>query len=123
MKIICFLLVAVLLASVGQLLVKFGINHQTVQLREQAIGIRFYLAFLKNPHFLFGMLSYMLATLLWIYILTLVDLNFAMPFMSLSYIFIMVGAYFLLHESLSFWRIAGTILVCLGLIMISIEAG
>jgi multidrug transporter EmrE-like cation transporter len=42
-----------------------------------------------------------------LYVLSKVELSFAYPFLSLAYVAVAVFAYFVFHEDLNAWRIAG----------------
>ena len=61
-----------------------------------------------------------LATLfLWMLLLAHSDLNFAFSLSSLHYIFIALSSKFILHEPMNRYRWAGTILVALGIVIVS----
>ena len=52
-------------------------------------------------------------------VLSRVDLSFAYPFLSLAYVVATLYAYFVFHEDVNAYRIAGIGLICLGTILIS----
>jgi drug/metabolite transporter (DMT)-like permease len=52
-------------------------------------------------------------------VLSRVDLSFAYPFLSLAYVVATLYAYFVFHEDVSAYRIAGIGLICLGTILIA----
>src|SRR5690606_33802927 len=52
-------------------------------------------------------------------VLSRVDLSFAYPFLSLAYVVVAVYAYFVFHEDLNAYRIAGIGLICFGTVLIA----
>ena len=77
--------------------------------------------YFTNPWFYGAMVLYAVSTLVWTQTLTRVDLSIAYPIMSLSYILVMLGAYFFLHETLSITSIAGSILIVVGISLIVLQ--
>jgi drug/metabolite transporter (DMT)-like permease len=54
-----------------------------------------------------------------LYVLSKVELSFAYPFLSLAYVAVAVFAYFVFHEDMNAWRIAGIGFICVGTILIA----
>jgi drug/metabolite transporter (DMT)-like permease len=57
----------------------------------------------------------------WIFLLKLLRLSFAYPFMSASYFFILMISFFIFRESLSVWNIFGTCVIVFGVVLMSIS--
>lgn len=66
-----------------------------------------------------AMLCYAVSVLLWMSILSKVQVSFAYPFLSVGYIISAVIGYFFFNESLSLIRIVGLAVICIGVILIS----
>jgi multidrug transporter EmrE-like cation transporter len=67
-----------------------------------------------------GFALYLLSALSWLIILSRVDLSFAYPLISIGYILIMVLSRFMFNEQLTTLRVAGTLMVCAGVFVISL---
>ena len=105
-----------LLLSAGQVLFKItakGLpdigNYQEV-----------FLYFLQSLPFWAALVLYGTATLLWIYILKIVPLSQAYPFVALGFIIVPLAAYFIFHEPIGLQYIAGMLLILTGLGIISL---
>jgi drug/metabolite transporter (DMT)-like permease len=59
------------------------------------------------------------ATFLWMYILKLYDFSMAYPMISISYIFGMLAAMFIFHETIPVTRWIGVILIMAGVIFVA----
>ena len=84
-----------------------GINLETVTM---IIG---------SPIILVGILLISLSALLWIIGMTKFQLSFMYPFLSLSYVVIIIGSEFLLNEQVSFNRYLSILFIVIGLLLIS----
>ncbi len=104
----------------GQLILKWRIN-QSLSLPEPFFEKSIHLIKLifLDPFVFSGFFSAFIASLFWMAVMTKFNISFAYPFMSLSFIFVMFGAYYFFSEPLSFYKIIGTILVILGLVFLS----
>lgn len=74
----------------------------------------FLLQLLLNPWVLSGLLAAFGASLSWMLAMSKLDLNYAYPFVSLSFILIILSGAFFFNESLSMWKIVGAILIVAG---------
>jgi len=68
-----------------------------------------------------GLLCYSVSVLCWMRALAQHDLSLAYPMLSLSYVLVYFGAvaWPLLHETLSLTRIAGIVLICVGVLIVA----
>ena len=57
--------------------------------------------------------------LLWMVVLSRLEVGYAYPFLSLGYVVAAVAGYYFLGESLSILRIAGILVICLGVFMVA----
>ena len=98
----------------GQFLWKFGMMNKENSFSSVGEVIKLML----SPYILSGLTMYGFATVLWLFILTRVPLSVAYPLQSLAYVFAVFGAYFIFNESLSIMKIAGVLLIIIGVSLI-----
>ena len=72
-----------------------------------------------SPLVIAGMSCYVLGSFFWLIALSRVQLSFAYPFASLSYVLIFVATYYFFGETINAWRLAGMAVICLGVLLIS----
>lgn len=75
---------------------------------------------LTNKNFLVGILFMAFSFFAFLAVLSWADLSFVLPATSLSFVITTVGAKFILKEQISRTRLAGTLLVCVGVALISL---
>lgn len=111
-------LVSVLMGAMGQILVKIGAKHLELDFSGPHLA-QSLLAILKNLPVMSGMALYGLSFILWVKVLSKVELSYAYPLVSVGYIVIMAFSYFVFKESISLFRIIGTLLIVLGVIFVA----
>lgn len=67
-----------------------------------------------SPILILAILLYGVATLLWVYILSKIDISFAYPIQSLALPVIIIISSFLFQETLTTNKLIGVIIICLG---------
>ena len=114
---IILILLSVLLNCAAQLLIRKGM------LVEGEVGMQNMLShvgsMITNLWLWAAMLCYALSILLWMSVLSKVEVSYAYPFLSVGYVVSAVAGYALFNENLSPVRIAGIIVICIGVILIS----
>ena len=114
---IFLILLSVLLNCAAQLLIRKGM------LIEGEVGMQNMLShigsMITNLWLWGAMLCYALSILLWMSVLSKVEVSYAYPFLSVGYVVSAVAGYALFNENLSLVRIAGIIVICVGVILIS----
>ena len=119
MRYVILILGCVVVNSFGQLSLKKGMMsvgkigfelNQLVPTLLSAFG---------NSFVLLGLSLYVISALLWMVILSRVDLSFAYPFVSFSYVMVILFSWLLLKENLPFIRIVGVLVICLGVYLVS----
>jgi len=119
LKIFLFLAVNDLLDTAAQLLIKKGLGLVALN---SVPSFFHHLSNFSNPHiFLFwiGLAIYLFNFLLWMKILSKVDLSVALPLASSGYILIPVAAVFFLHEHIKPMRWVSLVLIMLGIYFVS----
>ncbi|PRR80228.1 putative 4-amino-4-deoxy-L-arabinose-phosphoundecaprenol flippase subunit ArnF [Clostridium liquoris] len=112
------ILISVFLGALGQVLVKYGavnldLNFSPGHLIGSIISI------LKNFSVMSGIISYGVSFLLWIKVLSKVELSYAYPMVSLGYVLVMIFSYFLFKENITPLRIAGVLFIILGVVLVA----
>ena len=115
---VTYILISVVGGAIGQLMLKKGMNTlgvMTLTINELG-SILWRLA--TNPFVFFGLLIYVISVVFWLVALSRVDLSYAYPFASLSYIIMLVASWWLFNEHISLMRIIGTLVICVGVWLI-----
>jgi drug/metabolite transporter (DMT)-like permease len=116
---IIYILVSVLLGAVGQVLLKKGMSNMgpvTLTLNQLPATLW---GMATNLYVVFGLLLYVTGTVFWLSALSRVDLSYAYPFASLSYVIMLAASWLLFHENITVVRLLGTLIVALGVFVIS----
>lgn len=114
-----WLLSAILLNAIAQLLLKAGAQRistmpfNTDTLIPMALQLGF------NPFILAGMACYAVSVLVWIGVLSRVDVSVAYPMVSLGYVVNAIAAYYLFGEALTAARLSGILLILLGVYLVA----
>lgn len=66
-----------------------------------------------------AMICYVASFLLWMVVLSKVEVSYAYPFLSVGYVFAALAGYLWFNESLSAVRMLGIFVICLGVCLIS----
>jgi drug/metabolite transporter (DMT)-like permease len=113
------ILFGVTLNAVAQLLLKKGMMSigQFSFSRAELFAIVPSIAF--SPFILAGVASYGIGVVIWMLVLSRVDVSAAYPFLSLGYIVAAICAWVFFAEHISLMRIFGIALTCIGVIFIS----
>jgi multidrug transporter EmrE-like cation transporter len=74
---------------------------------------------LKVPFVSLGLFCYALSAVLWIAVVSKVDLSLAYPMVSVAYVAVFVASWFLFGERISAVRMAGLVLIVAGVLVIS----
>ena len=109
---------SIVLAVCGQVLFKGGMNRVG---RIERGARPLWAAGARN--LALGMVAYGGSMLLWLYTLSRVELSFAFPFVSLSYVGIILVARFGLGERVDRHRLLGSALIVLGVLLVSMTRG
>jgi transporter family protein len=120
MKTAIMIAIIVLADSTGDVLLKKGMMQvgevSTIRLRGLSVIAR---KVLRNKNFLSAIFFITLTFLSFLLVLSWADLSFVFPATSLIYVVGTLGAQFILKETVTLQRWAGTLLVCLGVALTS----
>lgn len=110
MQSVGLVLASVAFGAVGQLTLKAAMNG----LGQLQFSAETLLRMATSPLLLIGIAIFGISTLLWLLALTKADLSFAYPFLSLTYIAVLIGGAFLFHERVTLMRVLGFAVIVTG---------
>jgi drug/metabolite transporter (DMT)-like permease len=116
---VVYILISVLTGAIGQVLLKKGMMTMgpvTLTLNQLPTTLW---RMATNPYVVIGLLIYVGGTVFWLSALSRVDLSYAYPFASLSYVVMLAASWLLFHENITPIRLLGTVIVGLGVFLIS----
>ena len=114
MQPVVLILLSVFLGVVGQLVLKAGVGRLGA-LALGGTGVhRVAWRVFTNPIIWGGLATYGLGTFFWLIALSRVELGYAYPFLSLSYVLVMVAAWIFFKEQVSLPRLLGVAVICFG---------
>jgi len=115
---VIYILISVLGSALGQILLKKGMNSigQITLRLNQLPSILWKMV--TNPNVFFGLAIYLVGTIFWLAALSRVDLSYAYPFASLSYVIMLLASWRLFDEKISLSRLVGTIVIGIGVLLI-----
>lgn len=115
---IVLILVSVLLNCAAQLLMRKG-----MMINGEVGGIQALLSdlpgMLTNLYLWGSMFCYAISIVMWMMVLSKVEVSYAYPFLSIGYVLSAVVGYFLFQENVTPVRVAGIIVICVGVFLIS----
>jgi len=106
-----FVIVFVIIINViGQLLMKMGMNTLAPLNFKNSIfkeGLRIF----SNKYVIFGIITYVAGTFLWLYVLSKMELSISYPMLSISYILIAFFSWLFIGEPITITKIIGIALI------------
>lgn len=112
---VALILVSVCMSAIAQILLKGGMSSVAVQRAlSEALSFRTFLSVFTNVAVLSGLLVYFGAALLWLLVLSKVEVSVAYPFVALGFVLTAVMGHLLFGEVLTSGRVVGILLVCAG---------
>jgi drug/metabolite transporter (DMT)-like permease len=114
-----YIVIMVVLTVFGQLVFKWQINN--VGAFPEPMGEKLFSIgrLLLNPWIILGFASAFLASIFWIGALNEFELSYAYPFTSLSFVLVLIFSGLLLGETITWYKIGGVLLICLGILVAS----
>jgi drug/metabolite transporter (DMT)-like permease len=110
--------VTLVLDVMGQFALKLGVYH----VDDSAAGIRFWQALFSQPWLLLGVAAFAVEFILWLAVLSVVDLSIAYPLVSLSYCGVLIVSRVVLGEKISPRRWTGCGLITMGAALVCVAA-
>ena len=106
-------IIAIILTVVGQILVKVGVNT----IVSFVISLPMLVRAFTDWRIIIGFSLAFAGSIFWLGVIAKLPFSIAYPMLSLNYVFSLIAARYVFHEQIPPWRIAGTIVICFGVIM------
>ncbi len=121
LKIFLLIIISVTFSALAQIVLKFGMTSEKIQhvLDNKLNRLEVFLTIIGNTHVIGGLAIYGIGALLWLLVLSRLDVSQAYPFVGMGFILTMLFAFIFLGEPMKAARILGTLLVTAGVILIS----
>jgi len=116
---IVYILISVIGGAAGQILLKKGMSSLGPLTLAWNDLITNLWRIATNPYVFTGLGIYVISVVFWLFALSRVDLSFAYPFASLSYVIMLIASWRLFDENITPVRLIGTLLVGIGVLVIS----
>ena len=113
MKPFWMIVISVFLGVIGQLCLKKGM----IGYQGNLWGVIPHM--LTSPIIILGFLGYFVSSIIWLLVLSRVELSYAYPLISLGYIFVVFFSWLLFKEPVSLLRWLGVILICVGVSLVT----
>jgi len=107
--------------TIAQLFLKTSINRLNLHIDGFKKVIIFIAKLLRVPRVYFGFIFSCLSLVIWLYVLSKTDLNFAFSLDSMHYIFIAFASSFILKEKVGSIRWVGTFLIVIGITLVALS--
>lgn len=119
---ILLILANVAVTSLAQIILKHGMSSPEMA-RVLSSGIRLsgVASVLLHPWVMLGLVLYFAAALVWLLVLSKVDVSLAYPFVGLGFVVTMVLAWAFLGEAVTAARVAGTFLITVGVALLAMN--
>jgi len=120
LQLLLLILVSVGMSALAQMLLKLGMTAPGVTTAIAGGGtVPIAVAIATSPQVIGGLSLYGLGAVLWLFVLTRADLSAAYPFVGLGFVLTMLIGAFVFHEQVGTMRIAGTLLILLGCVLVA----
>jgi drug/metabolite transporter (DMT)-like permease len=96
--------------TLAQILLKISMN----QLAMARVNLQFFQSVFSSPRVLIGVVLYALSFIIWLVVLTRMELTFAYPLLSLSVVLVAIISWFFMGETFNIYRLFGMVLTILG---------
>ena len=118
-KIFIYIVTSVFLSALAQISLKIGMMKFKLVAEHAETLIQKSWLIATNIYVLTGLSLYVLGMIVWLVVLTNVDVSKAYPFVGMGFIFTMMLAHFILGEQIGLVRVIGVVQIIIGVILIS----
>lgn len=111
------ILISVLLNCAAQIFIKQGM----LQIGQITLSnlLSNLIPIVCNYWLLSAVFCYVSSFLMWIIVLSRVEVSYAYPFLSIGYVVATIAGYYLFNENITIIRFLGLIVICIGVFLIS----
>ena len=119
MKLIALILLSVALAAVAQITLKHGMDQVVAQSGVLHVSMTSLRDIVSTPAVWGGLLLFGLSAVVWLAVLSRTTLSFAYPFVSLTYVLILLADRFVLEQDVPSLRWAGVAFIAVGIVLVA----
>ena len=112
------LLIGVILGVAAQLSLKHGMDQLQIHSFRALKLFDLFIRLAFNPFIVLGFVSYGLSLLLWLVILSKLELSYAYPMISSGYFFVALGSYFIFKEKITWQRWLAIAIIIFGVVLV-----
>lgn len=116
---IYLILLSIFLSTAAQILVKFGAKGVRLDFSSWSHFVTTITGIIKNFPVMSGLILYGISFLAWVKVLSQVELSYAYPMVSISYVIIILFSYLFFKENITPARIIGVLLIIIGVIFVA----
>jgi len=115
-----FILVSVAMSASAQIVLKLGMGSANIgpSLNDRRWGEAAWLV-ATNPWVVSGLTLYFLSAVVWLLVLSRVEVSLAYPFVGIGFILTMLLGWLALGDSMNLTRVAGTLMIAGGVVLIA----
>jgi len=110
------LLIAIMLGAAGQICLKFGLAKLDSQTPFVVVTAMF-----RDWYVLAGFVAYGISSLMYLFVLSRLDVSYAYPFVAINYVFVTFLAWLVLKETVPTLRLVGLAIICMGVVVLSVS--
>lgn len=112
-----FVFTTIFLTVYSQIVIKWQVVAAGAFPADATDQLWFLARLLVNPWVISALAAGLLAVVSWMAAMTKLELSHAYPFMSLSFVLVLVLSALVFHEPVNIWKIAGLVLITAGIIV------
>jgi drug/metabolite transporter (DMT)-like permease len=113
------ILTSVSLNAAAQVLMRHGMKRMGEVPFTAAAILKALPSMLSNGFLWSAFFCYVLSIILWMAVLSRVEVSLAYAFSSLGFVFVVLFSFIFLKENINLYRITGTLVVCIGIFLVS----
>lgn len=112
-----YIFLTILFTVYGQLAIKWQVTHAGSFPENTMSKIWFLVRLLVNPWVISALFAALMASVSWMAAMTKLQLNHAYPFMSLTFVFVLILSGLIFHESITWPKVAAMGLIIAGIVL------
>ncbi len=109
---------SILVGSCAQILLKRGLNHRPAH-SGGGVRLGWWLGLLRSPWMWAWVVSFTVATALWLLALSRIQISYAYPLLSASYVLVALLSRLVLKESIRWHRWLAIVVICAGVMLVA----
>ena len=114
------ILASVALSALAQIALKYGMSSLTVQKSiKTGLPVDMVINIASSPMVMLGIGLYFGSMLIWLFVLSKVEVSYAYPFVALGFVFTALLGRWVFHDEFSVSKIIGTLLIVCGVVVMA----